>query len=62
LGQIGQSARKSGRFVEGLWPFNPQPDSLTELPESYVDVVEDLDVIAEEADGMHDDGGVSCLA
>ena len=59
VGQIGQSARKSGRFVEGLWPFNAQPDSSAELPESDVDVVEDLDVIAEEADGLNHNGLVA---
>ena len=27
--------------------------------EGYVDVVEDFDVVAEEADGLHDDAGVA---
>ena len=58
VGQVGEGAGEGGRLVERLGAFYTQPNALAEITKSYVDVVEDFDVIAEEPDGLDDDGGV----
>jgi len=48
--------------VEGFGAVEAEPEGAGSFGESDVDVVENFDVIAEEADGLEDDGGVALVA
>src|SRR5438874_638221 len=51
-----------GRVVEALWPPEAETEAGGGLGEGNVDIVEDLDVVAEEADRLQDDAFVALLA
>src|SRR5438270_1660353 len=51
-----------GRVVEALWPPEAETEAGGGVGEGNVDIVEDLDVVAEEADRLQDDAFVALLA
>src|SRR5580658_1200404 len=56
---MGEGADEGGEIVEALRTEEGHAEVGGEVAEADVDVVEDLDVVAEEADGLDDDGFVA---
>ena len=61
-GQVFERRRQERRVVERLRAHHFQANAGREIAEADVDVVEDLDVVAEEADGLDHDRGMALLA
>ncbi len=61
-GQVLKRRRQQRRVVERLRAHDFQADSGRKVTEADIDVVKDLDVVAEEADGLDHDRGVAFLA
>src|ERR1017187_3675148 len=57
-----QGGREQRRVVEAFGTVEAQAERAGGLSERDVDVVEDLDVVAEKADGLQDDSGVAFVA
>lgn len=55
-GQIGDRFGEGWRGIEGFGAFEPDAELGGVVAEGNVDVVEDFDVVAEEADGIEDKG------
>ena len=52
---LGDGADEGRRVIEAFGAREFEAELAGRLPEGDVDIVEDLDVVAEEADGLHDD-------
>ena len=61
-GYVGQRTDEGGRIVETLGAPELEAEFAGGLGEGDVDVVEDLDVVAEEADGLEDYADVALVA
>ena len=57
-----ESLREQRRVVEGLGAVEAKAEIAGGFGEGDVDVVEDLDMVAEEADGLEDDSGMAFVA
>ena len=60
--EAGERRNQQGRVIERGRAHDFETDPGAEGTKADVDVVEDLDMIAEEADRLDDDGGVPLLA
>jgi hypothetical protein len=59
---VDEGGREQGGVVEGFGAVEAKAEGAGGFGEGDVDVVEDFDVVAEEADGLKHDAGVAFVA